>query len=551
MRARDFINKESLFEINMSPANLSNEAAKINAIAGMEFEMIVPMGEGPSEDERAKDMDSNPQCRSIDDIIEFFDNNDENDRTSLRRLRTRLTEEYETAVEENKEDAWEDQGFEILIDAISNGGVSEDDIADELGIDTSDEDFTGITDEQLEKFATWCWRTKSYNYDEVYSDFIDSRDELSERDFLDDAGYQRMSDVEENFDVNWPFWIVTSNKKDISEVAEEFNIFIGKPVKSSTVYHRQGIPRPSIANQYYIVEPDSSINTVDESDAGLEFVSPPMPINQILGDLQKVKKFADERGCYTDASTGLHINVSVPGFSPQNLDFVKLALLLGDDYILSLFGRQANVYCRSAMKSINYNVTKADPAVIKTMFMQMRGAMDQFASKIIHDSFTRRYSSINTHTGHIEFRSPGGDWLGKNFKFIEYTLLRFVVALDAAMDPKKYREEYLKKLYTLLAPKDNNDPLSYFAKYAAGTLTLDGLKHLVKSTQDARTRDRSRYEIVDKSDNRVVMSFSEADRMKAELHFQQWLRSRGYRHIGLTPYILRKIDPTNSTGGVQ
>jgi hypothetical protein len=41
-----------------------------------------------------------------------------------------------------------------------------------------------------------------------------------------------------------------------------------------------------------------------------------MPIDELLSDLNKVKKWADRTGCYTGKKnkTGLHINVSVPEF---------------------------------------------------------------------------------------------------------------------------------------------------------------------------------------------------------------------------------------------
>ena len=36
-------------------------------------------------------------------------------------------------------------------------------------------------------------------------------------------------------------------------------------------------------------------------------------------------------------------------------------------------------------------------------------------------------TSINTKDGHIEFRSPGGDWLGDNFDQIEKIISAFLL----------------------------------------------------------------------------------------------------------------------------
>jgi hypothetical protein len=71
-----------LFEINMSPSNLRAEAAKTGAIAGMEFEMIVPDVKG-NDPEMEPDYDSDERCRSIDDAVEFFHDGDYNGRREV------------------------------------------------------------------------------------------------------------------------------------------------------------------------------------------------------------------------------------------------------------------------------------------------------------------------------------------------------------------------------------------------------------------------------------------------------------------------------------
>jgi hypothetical protein len=58
--------------------------------------------------------------------------------------------------------------------------------------------------------------------------------------------------------------------------------------------------------------------------------------------------------------------------------------------------------------------------------------------------------------------------------------------LSAAVDPAAYRQEYLKKLYKLLDVSGEKDPLSYFAKYAAGELPRAALKSFVRQAQAER-----------------------------------------------------------------
>jgi hypothetical protein len=160
-------------------------------------------------------------------------------------------------------------------------------------------------------------------------------------------------------------------------------------------------------------------------------------------------------------------------------------VLLGDEFVLSSFGRTGNTYAKSAMGKIR-DAVRRNPDRAQELMDKMKSGMDQLASKIVHGRSTEKYTSINVKNGYIEFRSPGGDWLNDNFAEIENTLRRFTVALSAAVDPEAYREEYLKKLYKLLDVSGEKDPLSYFAKYSAGELPRAALKSFVRQAQAER-----------------------------------------------------------------
>jgi hypothetical protein len=121
-----------------------------------------------------------------------------------------------------------------------------------------------------------------------------------------------------------------------------------------------------------------------------------LPIDEILGDLNKVKAWAKEYGCYTNDSTGLHINISVPGYSRENLDFVKLALLMGDKYVLDAFGRTGNTYAKSALGIIK-DAVRNKPEDAARLLDKMKGNLDQLATKAIHSGITQKYT--NQHQG--------------------------------------------------------------------------------------------------------------------------------------------------------
>jgi hypothetical protein len=195
-----------------------------------------------------------------------------------------------------------------------------------------------------------------------------------------------------------------------------------------------------------------------------------MSVDEMFKDLQTVKKWAESHRALTNKSTGLHINVSIPDYSLEDLDFVKLAVLLGDQYVLDQFGRLGNHYAKSALEIIQDRRHNTD--TVDKLLTQLKGNMGAIASKILHNGDTDKYTSINTKEKYVEFRSAGGDWLDKNFDKIENTTLRFIVALDAACDPEKYKKEYHKALYKTLKPKDGRrDTNSMLALYLSGEIS--------------------------------------------------------------------------------
>jgi hypothetical protein len=356
-----------------------------------------------------------------------------------------------------------------------------------------------------------------------------------------------MSDISNEFEIDWPYWTTPyGGEVSAEDVASDFANAVGRSVKASGAYHSGSVQRPNANNLHYIVEPDGSLDPDDSNDGGLEFVSPALPIAELLSDLDKVAKWAGNYGCYTNESTGLHINVSVEGWSGDvgKLDYVKLALLLGDNYILDKFGRAGNTYCKSAMNEIKNRVSQR-PEDAGALLQKMKTGLDGLASKAIHSGVTSKYTSINTKDGYIEFRSPGGDWLQEYSNdpgSITNTLLRFVVALDAAVDPEKYKQEYLKKLYAILQPKTHNDTLAYFAQYAAGAMPKAALKSFVRQAQLERKSKKGgdpkayttipstgnqKYEIQRATDNETVVSFNAESDSDANIVARQWLSDNG------------------------
>lgn len=495
MKATDiyslFEAQQELFEVEMSPSNLKKLAAAIPGVkVGMEFEMVVPGVQDPDDEgyEPEEDTDADESADDIADIVRFFGHEDDyvgqvNDPSDLQDLEDELREKYYEWQGEQILDQWKgEEGKEYFVDWVKNN-VDPDEVAE---FAETPEDLFGEKNpskEDYEKFIEDQWDTEGSYYDEAYDMFRDekiSEDDFSENDFLRDIGIRYMSDVNDNIRmyIRWPYYTEPyygDGGEDIESIGDEFSDAVGKRVYTSTSYH--GARR---APDAYSLEPDSSIDA-SPGDAGLEFISPPMPVDEMLEDLQAVGDWAREKGCYTNSSTGLHINVSIPDYSRDKLDYVKLAVLLGDKYVLEQFGRLSNTYARSSLDIIKDRAK--DNEDVDRLLKQLKSNVEGIASKILHSGRTDKYTSINTKDGYVEFRSAGGDWLNKNFNKIEDTMLRYIVALDAACDPNKYKKEYLKGLYKVLKPEQDGSQMSMFAKYQAGAITLS---EYAKSLEEKR-----------------------------------------------------------------
>ena len=486
----ELFEEQDLFEINMGGKNLRKEAAKTGAMAGMEFEMIVPsMNSDDSDNMPEADYDTDRRCRSIQDAADFFHDGDYNSRRDIANMRESMQQDFIEWTDEKIAKDWTNDGEDYLRDWIVEN-VDEDEWSD-LNADKT---------KSLEEFTDNVWGDPNNDYyEQAYTEYREENAETyDESDWLDAQDLDMMSNVENAYEIMWPNWTMNdgSGEIDATQVAEEFGQALGREVRVNTQYHQSGA-RPGLKNQFYIVEPDGSLQGDNDGDKGLEFVSPPMPIDELLKDLNAVGKWAARMGVYTNSSTGLHINISVPGYSKDNLDYVKLALLLGDEYVLDQFGRSSNTYTKSAMGKVRARV-RDNPKVAQQLLANMKNQLGVLASKAIHSGDTEKFTSINTKDGHIEFRSPGGDWLGElaaGESKIENTLLRFVVAMSAALNPEAYREEYLKKLYKLLNVDNKQDPLAIFARYAAGQLPAAELKSFVRQVQADRQVKKSGEEI--------------------------------------------------------
>jgi hypothetical protein len=569
---------EELMEVEMSPSAFkkflnSPEAEGIRA--GFEAELIFRNAQHDSDSgESEPDWDMDERTGSIQDIIAFFQGG-ENGMTGRQadRLNQELTEQFMDWAREEfannyfdqdrfmswaEENVWPDDADSYREDARAN--LDDEDATDE---DVEKEAVTLFRDDverDWDRSGAWYEMASEELFDEFMGD-------LDESDWLDSAGLRYMSDVSNEYSLDWPYWTEGSGgggERDWQEIGNSLARATSRDVKVSSGYHntRRG--------DYYVIEPDSSLDSDDSEDFGLEVVSPPMPLPEAIEQLNKVIDWANGDGdAYTNSSTGLHMGVSLP-FKGEDVDPIKLILFMGDKNILETFGRESNTYARSAydklqskLKSLRYSNSEN----FENALSLMKGNLIELAERELKRGVLgEKYVSVNPHDGYIEFRGPGGDYLSKESEIdgvLENTMLRLAYAMSIAGRPDLYRREYAKKLYKVLTgykgaeiskgaqdtryktrieTEGENPFMRLFADYSAGVISGDELKRqwadtvldaerqkdmedvpLYTTTGEYEVYDRSTGTRGDRDSFTVIDTFrADSDEQALEIAQQKW-----------------------------
>jgi len=445
--------QQQLTELNMSPYNLRQRAAQIPVEIGMEFGLCVPTNDPVSDQQATEDMSFNERIRDngwSDQIMEFFTIDFFNSRAEIRQVFDDLESRFLD---------WIDEQFSKYLR--SNQGIAELRIA--IGSIIGDD----VDPEDLESEIDLAIQARSRAYEAaVESMEIIFREDLGFDDFLDSQGLTHLHDIGNVYNLTWPYW---HRADDMSEAIASFERAVQRKVL---------IDSPNSKVAYGSIE-DPSIRPDRPNSKGLELMSPPLTMGEMLTDIKRIKEWADSQGCYTNRTCGLHINVSLPEYDLNRLDYVKLVLFLGDQYVLEQWQRSANTYTSSAMALITQKISSRndEPRFMPTVLNHMKQQMITSASRMIMAPVTHKYTSVNVKPTYIEFRSAGGDYLEAGFDKILDTICRYVVALHLALHPQLERQEYAKKLYKALNPTSNkNQGLELFAQHSAGLITTDQLR---------------------------------------------------------------------------
>lgn len=216
---------------------------------------------------------------------------------------------------------------------------------------------------------------------------------------------------------------------------------MGAPVTVFSRYHQD---TKNLTNWY--IEPDGSLRPDSSDDFTAEVVSPPLPAKDAVQALKKFFAMAAQLNLYTNKSTGLHINVSIP----KTIDLLKLAVFTGDQHILTKYDRMNNGYADSVTRDIprefprHRGIVKVNDIPGKNLFGQQKKDTTINYSElqdIANDISGSHTASISSNGRWISFRHVGGNYLA-DYTEIFNVVGRFVRAVIIASDPSLYKNEY-------------------------------------------------------------------------------------------------------------
>jgi len=536
MRYKQLLSEQQLDEIRMSPGSLRSFAKSPEAQgiqAGFEAELVFTGmgGEGDYDEDPEPDYDADERCRSIQQVVEFFENDEYGYGTGgrdLRNLQEGLDEKYYEWQDEQMYEAFRDEAEDLIKKIIVEDDFDWDDetrkqlammelskseIEEAMKQGTEAPKFNSSSEQQayaethpgyqryleayeqaeglLDDLVQDSLSSQDKNYDAALDEFRNDFYVDDDSGFFEDVGLRWMSDIASEFSLMWPIITYTGQSSEggwsednARNLADSLSKELGVKTKVSGGYH--SATRDAVT---WIFEPDSSLDADDSDNMPVEIVSPPMPLEECLTKMQQFFEWAEENGAYSNSSTGFHMGVSLPHRGGA-VDYVKLALFLGDEHVLKEFGRSGNHFCEAAMKKIRNRVKGNKEAVSNAMEL-MRNNLIELAQKSleINNHGFGKYTSINPQGGndntrpdkergakYIEFRSAGGSNYFEDIDKLKNTLLRYAQAMAIAGNPAAERKEYYKKLYKLISPPEGDPALDLFSRFATGEISSADLK---------------------------------------------------------------------------
>lgn len=344
--------------------------------------------------------------------------------------------------------------------------------ADEVE-DYKNETLDGLDDDEKDGYADWDedqWAKELI--DEKYADEFEEwlADQIRDNsEHWDDAWekvleqYEVSDWVNSEYDGDWyrmladlSIYLENPNADGgVAAVAAELEPWAESNSQSSDVRSGDYHSGKSVDNTYWRVEEDSSIQA---DGAGAEIISPVYATPQVMmSEMKSLFEFFKAKDVETNESTGLHVTMSWNG-EQTAVNKLKMAVLLGDKYLLSLFDRENNTYTQSQFDRVKQGVSELmkNPSNLKTL-----AAVEEILGSQVSEN---KFSSINfkeatNSAGNqlIEFRIGGGDDYHTKLDSVLKSVVRYAAIMQAGHDTNAFRKDYILALYRLIRKESDVD----------------------------------------------------------------------------------------------
>ena len=442
-----------LFEINFNKKTIAQDGLNAPIKCGFEAETFWFNAENSGASDDVDNM-------SVSDVeYEFGDlpdsaYTDYNDWIMEKAMDEYLPDYIDNWIEENRDED------EFIDDFMSSDYAPTEEAVEEYRDEFKEQDPTEYENREEDGWDISNWTRDFINeeYEDEYEDFL--RDIANEDDQLrDNAVEECEGDYSMDEWISDQFYSMSSFLDDygyeysrggggVDEVAEIFNGWVRTSQFRS--YPESGEYGDTYTTDGWAVETDSSIDP--DEGAGAELISPvyDSPKN-MLADMKSLFDWNDQEAEFgTNRSTGLHVTMSWQGEGRREPNKLKMALLVGDQYLLKEFDRIRNSYTKS-----QYNL------LIKAAESMKRNEDQGFKDfeKILSTAISRdKFSSINfkgendSDSGNqlIEFRIGGGEDYDRKIDLITKSVIRYATVMKAGYDDEAFKKDYVSAVFRLI-----------------------------------------------------------------------------------------------------
>lgn len=209
----------------------------------------------------------------------------------------------------------------------------------------------------------------------------------------------------------------------------------------------------------YDIVPDGSIKTSE----GGEVITNPLDVDDAFNTMEEMFEFIDENG-YTDADTGMHVNISHRKFrSIQDLNLLKLVILIDPDHIQSKDHggwAERNYMVQNLYRRISHADIRELASMVAASEYQgndLLNLVENYLSNLVTRpekfrsiNFVSAVGNVDLDQKRIEFRYFGGKDYHKRIDQIKRDVYFACYCVLAMVDKEFLKREYYEQLFKTL-----------------------------------------------------------------------------------------------------